>query len=59
MSHYEERLEHDISLIRQKSAELARKVETAIRNAIKALLNGDHALSYETIIRDNVINRDN
>ncbi|MDR3630827.1 MAG: PhoU domain-containing protein [Desulfocapsaceae bacterium] len=59
MSHYEERLEHDISLIRQKSAELAEKVETAIKNAIQALLTGNHALSYETILRDNVINRDN
>jgi phosphate transport system protein len=59
MSHYEERLAHDISLIRQKSAELAVKVETAVRDAIKALLTGNRALSYETIIKDNVINRDN
>ncbi len=59
MSHYEERLEHDITLIRQKTAELAVKAETAIRDAVHALLTTDHGLSYETIIRDNVINRDN
>jgi phosphate transport system regulatory protein PhoU len=59
MSHYEERLERDISLIRQKTAELAFKAETAIKDAIRALLTSDHSLSYETIIKDNVINRDN
>ncbi len=59
MSHYEERLEHDISLIRNKTADLALKAETAIRDAIRALLTADHSLSYETIIKDNVINRDN
>jgi phosphate transport system protein len=59
MSHYEERLERDISLIRQRTAELALKAETAIKDAIRALLTSDHTLSYETIIKDNVINRDN
>ncbi len=59
MSHYEERLEHDISLIGQKTAELGKKAERAIRDAIHALLTGNHPLSYETIIKDNVINRDN
>ncbi len=59
MSHYEERLEHDISLIRKKTAELAEKVEISIKNAVQALLSGDTSLSYETIIRDNIINRDN
>ncbi len=59
MSHYEERLEHDISVIRQKTADLAVKAEKAIKDAIHALLTADHTLSYETIIRDNVINRDN
>ncbi len=59
MSHYEERLERDISLIRQKTAELADKVEISIKNAVKALLTGNNELSYDTIIRDNIINRDN
>ena len=59
MSHYEERLEHDMVLIRQKTRELGEKAETAIRDAINALLTGNRTLSYETIIKDNVINRDN
>jgi phosphate transport system protein len=59
MSHYEERLEHDMSLIRRKIRELAEKAETAIKDAIHALLTANHALSYETIIKDNVINREN
>ncbi len=59
MSHYEKRLEQDISLIRHKTAELAEKVETSIKNAVRALLTGNTSLSYETIIRDNIINRDN
>ncbi len=59
MSHYEERLEHDISQIRQKTAELTAKVEKSIKDAVQALLAGNTSLSYETIIRDNIINRDN
>ena len=48
-----------MSLIRQKTRELAEKAEIAIKDAIHALLTGNHTLSYETIIKDNVINRDN
>ncbi len=59
MSHYEERLEHDISLIRQKTADLTEKVEKSVKDAIKALLTGNANLSYETIINDNIINREN
>ncbi len=59
MSHYEERLEHDISLIRLKTTALAEKVEISIKDAVQALLTGNKSLSYETIIRDNIINRDN
>jgi phosphate transport system protein len=59
MSHYEQRLERDMYLIRQETRELAEKAEIAIKNAIHALLTGNHTLSYQTIIKDNVINRDN
>lgn len=59
MSHYEERLEHDTEKIREKVADLALKVEKSVKNAVQALLTGNHSLSYETIIEDNVVNRAN
>ncbi len=59
MGYYEERLEKDITLIRRNTAELAEKVEVSIRNAAGALLTGNTRLSCETVIRDNIINREN
>ena len=59
MSHYEERLEHDITEIQQKVANQGLKVEKSIKDAVRALLTGNHSLSYETIIEDNVVNRTN
>ncbi len=57
MGHYEERLEHDIMHIRDKVAELAARVETAITNAINGLLMESQTLSYRTIMEDNIVNR--
>lgn len=59
MTHYEERLEHDITAIQQKVADQALKVETSVKNAVQALLTGNRSLSYQTIIEDNVVNRTN
>ena len=59
MSHYEERLEHDITEIQQIVADQGLKVEKSIKDAVQALLTGNRSLSYETIIEDNVVNRTN
>lgn len=59
MSHYEERLEHDINLIRTKIADLADRVETMITDGVRGLLTEDRQLSYKTIMEDNIVNRGN
>ena len=57
MTHYEERLEHDLENIRKRVRDLAGRVDEALGNALKALLNGDQELANETILGDLVINR--
>jgi phosphate transport system protein len=57
MSHYEERLQADLDQIRRRLAEVARQVTKAQRNAVRALLTGDHALASQTILGDLPINR--
>ena len=57
MSHYEERLEHDLEVIRGKVRDLAERVDTALGNALKALLTGDRDLANDTILGDLVVNR--
>lgn len=56
MSHYEERLERDLSQIKQQVALLAGLVEKALDDAVHALLADDDALAYATILADNRIN---
>jgi phosphate transport system protein len=56
MSHYEERLERDLSQIKQQTALLAGLVEKALDNAVHALLADDDRLAYATILGDNRIN---
>ncbi len=56
MSHYEERLERDLSQIKQQVALLAGLVEKALDNAVHALLADDDALAYATVLADNRIN---
>jgi len=56
MSHYEERLERDLSQIKQQVALLAGLVEKALDNAVHALLADDDRLAYATILADNRIN---
>jgi phosphate transport system protein len=57
MSHYEERLENDLTRIRNSVSDMAAKVETAVRNAMHALQTGNHKLAAATILADHPINR--
>jgi len=57
MSHYEERLEQDLNDIHVRIARVAGQVEAALGNAIHALLSGDDALAYATVLGDHPINR--
>ena len=57
MSHYEERLEKDLTAIRAQVAEMAGLVETATKNAMHALQTGNNKLAAATVLEDHVINR--
>ena len=54
---YEERLERDLSRIRQKMAGMSVLVTEALENAVAALIKRDHELAYAIILEDNCINR--
>ncbi len=56
-THYEERLEHDLSEIRGGIAEVAGRVGTALRNSLHAVLVADRQMAAETILGDLPINR--
>ena len=56
MSHYEERLERDLSQIKKQLALLAGLVEKALADAVHALLADDDPLAYATVLADNRIN---
>ena len=55
---YEERLEKDLDKMRNRIAAIAGRIETGLKNALRALLDRDKALAYHTILGDNPINRD-
>ena len=57
MSHYEERLERDLTRIKQQLAVLAESVEGALEDALHALLSGNEKLAYTTVLGDQPINR--
>ena len=57
MSHYEERLERDLTRIRNELAAVTEKIEAAVRNAREALLSLNRPLANETILGDLPINR--
>ncbi|WP_291997354.1 PhoU domain-containing protein [Candidatus Accumulibacter sp. ACC012] len=59
MSHYEERLERDLSLIKQQATLLAKRVDAALAAAVRALLSGDDKLAYATVLGDQRINAEN
>ena len=57
MSIYEERLEADLVTIRSDVQEVGALVERAVGNSVKAILRWNRQMAYETILRDQVINR--
>jgi phosphate transport system protein len=57
MSHYEERLERDLTAIREQVADMASLVEAAVRNAMHALQTGNVKLASATVLADHPINR--
>lgn len=57
MTHYEERLQHDLDALRHSVNDLATHVEANLRSAVKALLTRDHELAYRTILLDHPVNR--
>ena len=56
-SHLEQRLENDLNTIRSRVIEQARKVQTGVNDAVRALQTGNHELAYATILNDHPINR--
>lgn len=57
MSHYEERLEHDLDHIHTEVSQLASWVGQAVENSVHALLSGNDELASATILGDGPINR--
>jgi phosphate transport system protein len=57
MSHYEERLEHDLEEIQRHLAEVGANVLAAFSEAVHAVLIGDNALASRIILDDLPINR--
>ena len=57
MSHYEERLQEDLDRLHTTVQTLGDTVGTAMRNAVRALLENDVELANEVIIGDLAINR--
>jgi phosphate transport system protein len=58
MSHYEERLEQDLSAIRRRVSAVADRIQKALGNAVHAVLKGDRELANKTILGDLAINRE-
>jgi len=57
MSHYEKRLEADLWKIRDSLSTISSQIESALKNAIQALLSGDDKLAYSVMLGDRPINR--
>ena len=57
MSKYEARLESDLAHIREKLAHLGEAVESALKNASRALFTAEEELAYKVILGDFPINR--
>lgn len=58
MTHYEERLENDLTRVRDAVDSLAQKVLQALRDAMRSVLEGDTDIAHATVIGDHPINRD-
>jgi len=57
MSHYEERLDRDLTRIRKRMAEMADLADHAVKNAMHALQTGNNKLAAATVLDDHRINR--
>ena len=57
MTHYEERLEKDLAVVREKFAALAESVEQALTESVQALFESNDELAYSVILGDLPINR--
>lgn len=57
MTHYEERLERDLSKLRGETARIAQAVQQAFKESVHALLAGDDERAYAVILGDLPINR--
>lgn len=58
MSHYEERLQSDLTHLRQRLEQVAKAVLGAQQNSVRALLESDRSLANATILGDLHINRE-
>jgi phosphate transport system protein len=58
MTHYEQRLEQDISAIRRRVQDVAREIELGLKNAVHATLTLDRPLANQVILGDKPINRE-
>ncbi len=57
MTHYEKRLEKDLTRIKKRVAKMANNVQESLKNAVHALVTGNNTLAYTTILSDLPINR--
>jgi len=55
MSHYEQRLQHDIDLVRAKIQAMAQLADRALRDSLQALIKNNLTLAYSVILRDQYI----
>lgn len=58
MTHYEQRLERDLTTIRERVEKVGQKVEAALKDAVHSALSGEHELAYRVILGDLPINRE-
>ena len=57
MSHYEKRLERDLTQLRDKVRTMGEMVEQMLGNAVHSLLTGNSSLANNTVLSDHPINR--
>ena len=57
MSRLEERLDKDLTRIRNELAEQAERVMEAVKEAVRAVQTGDRALAHATVLADHPANR--
>ena len=58
MSHFEERMEADLKIIRDRLWKIGEDVEAALHSAKKVMILRDSELAYQTVLGDYPINRD-